>query len=96
MKRKITNEPAASTSKKQHWSAGLLETMKNPESKIKEDDTIIAIKDKYPKARFHYLVLPKEDILSIWHVERKHKNLLTHMYDVARDLIARYADHEFM
>jgi aprataxin len=95
MKRKITSEPAATTSKR-HWSANLLETMKDPESKIKEDDMIVVIKDKYPKARFHYLILPKEDILSIWYIKREHEGLLTHMYDVARDLTATYVDHEFM
>lgn len=32
-----------------HWAMGLLMSMKDPELFIKEDDTVIIIKDKYPK-----------------------------------------------
>lgn len=31
------------------WSMGLLSSMKDPELLMKEDDKIVAIKDKYPK-----------------------------------------------
>lgn len=99
MKRKVNSNKSSeptTTSKKHHWSAGLLKTMEEPENKVKEDDTTVVIKDKYPKAEFHYLVLPKEDILSIWHVKRDHENLLTHMHDVARGLVEAHADREFM
>ncbi|EZA58953.1 hypothetical protein DMN91_011038 [Ooceraea biroi] len=96
MKRKMNSTTSKPASKQYHWSAGLLDTMKDPESKVKEDDMIVVIKDKYPKAEFHYLVLPKEDILSIWHVKSNHQNLLMHMHDVARDLVEQHADHEFI
>jgi hypothetical protein len=32
-----------------HWAMGLLSSMKDPELFIKEDDTVVIIKDKYPK-----------------------------------------------
>jgi hypothetical protein len=32
-----------------HWSVGLLSSMKDPELLIKEDDKVVTIKDKYPK-----------------------------------------------
>jgi hypothetical protein len=32
-----------------HWSMGLLSSMKDPELLIKEDDKVVTIKDKYPK-----------------------------------------------
>jgi hypothetical protein len=32
-----------------HWAMGLLMSMKDPELFIKEDDTLVIIKDKYPK-----------------------------------------------
>jgi hypothetical protein len=32
-----------------HWSMGLLSSMKDPELLIKEDDNVVTIKDKYPK-----------------------------------------------
>lgn len=99
MKRKAASKPSTNervTVKKHHWSAGLLISIEDPECKVKEDDKIIAIKDKYPKAQFHYLVLPKEDIPSIWHVKKDHQDLLMHMHNVACDLVNNQADHEFM
>jgi hypothetical protein len=32
-----------------HWAMGLLTSMKDPELIIKEDDTVVIIKDKFPK-----------------------------------------------
>ncbi|XP_018357801.1 PREDICTED: aprataxin [Trachymyrmex cornetzi] len=95
MKRKApTNEIA--TAKTHHWSANLLKSIEDPECKIREDDKIVVIKDKYPKAQFHYLVLPKEDILNIWRIKNEHQDLLTYMHDVACDLIKDQTDHEFL
>lgn len=97
MKRKAMNNTSKpATVKKYHWSAGLLKSIEDPECKVKEDDKIVAIKDKYPKAQFHYLILPKEDIMSIWHVKKDHQDLLMHMHNVACNLIKDHADHEFM
>jgi len=95
MKRKATTNEIA-TAKKHHWSANLLKSIEDPECKIREDDKIVVIKDKYPKAQFHYLILPKEDILNIWRVKKEHQDLLTYMYDVACDLIKDQTDHEFL
>ncbi|XP_018313963.1 aprataxin isoform X1 [Mycetomoellerius zeteki] len=93
MKRKTTTNEM--TAKKHHWSANLLKSIEDPECKIREDDKIVVIKDKYPKAQFHYLVLPKEDILNIWRVKKEHQDLLTYMHDVACDLIKDETDYEF-
>ncbi|XP_011866128.1 PREDICTED: aprataxin isoform X2 [Vollenhovia emeryi] len=98
-KRKATSSTSKlqpTTTKRGHWSAGLLKSMEDPESKVEEDDQIIVIKDKYPKAQFHYLVLPKENILSIWKVKEDHQDLLTHMHNVACDLVKNQANHEFI
>lgn len=97
MKRKAeSNMSKSAVLSKSHWSAGLLKSMQDPECIVKEDDKIIVIKDKYPKAQFHYLVLPKEDIFSIWQVKRNHQDLLMHMHNIARDLVEKQIDHEFM
>jgi len=97
MKRKVESNTSKSEDlNKSHWTAGLLKSMKDPEYIVKEDDKIIAIKDKYPKAQFHYLVLSKEDIFSIWQVKRNHQDLLMHMHNIARDLVEKQTDHEFM
>lgn len=92
----MESNASKSSSAKKHWSAGLLNSMEDPESKVMEDDKTVVIKDKYPKAQFHFLVLPKEDIFSIWHVKGKHHDLLMHMDNIARRLTEKYTDHKFM
>lgn len=95
MKRKFESDTSKSATSG-HWSAGLLKSMEDPECMVKEDDKIVVIKDKYPKAQFHYLVLPKENILSIRQVKKNHQDLLMHMHEVARGLVEKHTDHEFM
>ncbi len=67
-----------------HWSQGLLNSMTDPEKTVKEDDKCVVIKDAYPKARHHYLVLPKENISSLRILNRSHVSLLKHMLMVGR------------
>ncbi|XP_050351632.1 aprataxin [Nymphalis io] len=59
-----------------HWSLGLVESMKDPDAIYKETKNIVVIKDKYPKAKIHYLVLPYEEISSIYKLNKTHLNLL--------------------
>lgn len=86
----------ATAPKKHHWATGLLVSMEDPELKVKEDDKTVVIKDKYPKAQFHYLVLPKANIPSLWHVKKEDESLLLHMARVAEDLAKEHKDSEFM
>ncbi|XP_001600206.1 aprataxin isoform X1 [Nasonia vitripennis] len=79
-----------------HWSLGLLTSMNDPESKVEEDDRIAVIKDKYPKARFHYLVLPKKDISTISEVTRDDIELLQHMENIANKFVDIHKDYEFL
>lgn len=53
---------------KMSWQTGLIKTILDPTNLIISTDVAVVIADKYPKARHHYLVLPKEDIASIFHV----------------------------
>jgi len=55
---------ATSSSNKGHWSNGLVASMSNPEAVVFEDEELCVIKDKYPKAKVHLLVLPKDDRLN--------------------------------
>lgn len=52
----------------QHWKLGLLDAMKDPNLRIISTDELVAIKDKYPKAKLHFLILPLENIRSIFYV----------------------------
>lgn len=72
---------------KGHWVMGLLKTMEDPKYIVNSDDLVTVIKDVYPKAEFHYLILPKEDISSLKAVKKDNLNLLDHMETVAKKLI---------
>ncbi|XP_066252656.1 aprataxin [Euwallacea similis] len=86
MKRKATQTEAIDKPavKKGFWALGLLKTMNDPKCIIKTDDQITIIKDMYPKARHHFLVLPKQDISNLKAVTVKHLPLLKHMENIAR------------
>ncbi|CAH2091060.1 unnamed protein product [Euphydryas editha] len=73
-KEENSNRPAKEP--KKHWSLGLVESMKDPKLIYKETKNIIVIKDKYPKAKIHYLVLPREEISSIFKLNKSHLDLL--------------------
>lgn len=49
------------------------------------------IKDKYPKARHHWLVLPWASIPSLKAVTREHLELLKHMHAVGEKMITDVA-----
>ena len=48
-----------------------------------EDDLFVIIPSKYPAAETHYLVIPKEHIQSIVHIDEKHDALLGKMMVLA-------------
>lgn len=50
------------------WQTGLIKTISDPKNVLISTDVAVVIADKFPKARHHYLVLPKEDIASIFMV----------------------------
>lgn len=62
--------------KPKHWSLSLLDSMKDPNSIVKSTEKLVVIRDKFPKAKVHYLVLPHEEISGIYKLNRSHVNLL--------------------
>lgn len=52
------------------WANGLIKTLKDPSNHIISSNLAVVISDKYPKAKHHYLVLPLEDIPSIFNVSK--------------------------
>lgn len=77
---------SANKKHKGHWSMGLLNSIHDPELIIQTDELVTVIKDKFPKAEKHYLIIPKEDISNLKAVTEKHLSLLKHMDDVATKL----------
>ncbi|KAM7024146.1 aprataxin isoform 3-T3 [Acridotheres tristis] len=70
-----------------HWSQGLKSSMQDPEMQVYKDEKTVVIKDKYPKARYHWLVLPWDPITSLKSVTRDHLKLLEHMHAVGQKMI---------
>jgi len=56
---------------------------------IYEDDHCIVIKDMYPKAPIHYLVIPRKHIATVVDLEEEDKELISHMIFVAKDIAER-------
>nr|CAH7736302.1 unnamed protein product [Callosobruchus chinensis] len=89
-KRKSTGESPADPPKKPnagHWSGGLVAAMEDPKLVVSSDDLVTVIRDAYPKAKHHYLILPKQNISSIKSATQDHLDLLKHMDKVGRELI---------
>ncbi|KAI4905804.1 hypothetical protein NFI96_002375 [Prochilodus magdalenae] len=61
-------------------------------AKVYKDEKVVVIKDKYPKARYHWLVLPWESIASLKALRPEHCELLKHMQEVGDRMIQQCAD----
>ncbi|GBM56686.1 Aprataxin [Araneus ventricosus] len=72
-----------------HWSQGLKASMEDPELIVDSDDLVVIIKDKYPKAQHHYLILPKRSIPSLRALNKSDLSLLKHMHEKAEELCAK-------
>ncbi|XP_042341381.1 aprataxin isoform X2 [Plectropomus leopardus] len=70
-----------------HWSQGLKTSMQDPKMQVYKDDKVVVIKDKYPKARYHWLVLPWQSISSLKALRDEHCDLVKHMQQVADQMI---------
>ncbi|NP_001133125.1 aprataxin [Salmo salar] len=70
-----------------YWSQGLKASMQDPKMQVYKDDRVVVIMDKYPKAHYHWLVLPWESIPSLKTLRREHCDLLRHMNQVADRIV---------
>jgi aprataxin len=69
------------------WQFELIRIMKDPKYKIIGTDSCLAVKDKFPKATHHFLVLPIEEIDTIYELEKKHIELLNEMHHIGVNTI---------
>ncbi|KAK7090073.1 aprataxin-like [Littorina saxatilis] len=72
-----------------HWSMGLLASMDDPELKVTADEKVVVIKDKYPKAKFHFLILPKEKIPNLNSLKPSHLDLLRHIHKKGEEIAGK-------
>ncbi|XP_074486083.1 aprataxin isoform X1 [Sebastes fasciatus] len=75
-----------------HWSQGLKTSMQDPKMQVYKDDKVVVIKDKYPKARYHWLVLPWQTIPSLKALREEHCDLVKHMQQVADQMVQQCPD----
>ncbi|MFA5792859.1 MAG: histidine triad nucleotide-binding protein [Candidatus Gracilibacteria bacterium] len=61
-----------------------------PAEFVFEDELCFAIKDLYPKAPVHLLVIPRKPIKSLDDVTEEDSNLMNHLLLVARNLAKEY------
>lgn len=57
-----------------------------PSTKVFEDEYFFVFNDINPKAKIHILIIPKEHIESIKHLEEGHKELIGKMFLVAQKI----------
>ena len=88
-------DSAASNQKAGHWSKGLLGSMQDPEFIVHSTDSLVIIRDKYPKAKHHFLILPKKSITKLKNIDRGDLSVLTEMDSEAQKLTKRFPDSEF-
>lgn len=96
-KRPSATPPARKTAPQARggWSSALFQYIESPEScgdsVYYYDKEIVVIHDKFPKARIHFLVMPRQKIPDFSHLTTKHLPLLRKMFDRAQAVIAEYA-----
>lgn len=59
-----------------------------------ENDRLFVIRDILPKAPVHMLIIPKEHILSVNHLEPQHKDLMGEMILTAESIGAKFGVSE--
>lgn len=70
-----------------HWRLKLLETIRDPEYIVIKTEKIVAIKDKFPKAKHHFLVVPLDTIDTAIDLKKKDVELVNEMNLVALNCI---------
>lgn len=50
------------------WMNGLYDLLKDSSTWIISSDEVVVVEDKFPKAKYHFLVLPREKIPEIFDV----------------------------
>lgn len=95
LKRSNSDKDESTPAKRGHWALGLIDSMKDPELIVQDDDKVVVIKDKFPKAEFHFLILPKAEISGILSLRKEHEELLKHMEDVGKLITDKHCHREF-
>ncbi|XP_041765994.1 aprataxin-like [Anopheles merus] len=81
------SEPETAQLVAEHWSYQLVRELNDESLHLKSTSKSIAIRDLYPKARYHFLVLPRKDIDTLHELTIADVALLEDMYGLAQSVI---------
>ncbi|XP_058811812.1 aprataxin-like protein [Topomyia yanbarensis] len=70
-----------------NWSGNLIKDMQDSSKVILRSSLAAVLRDRYPKARHHFLVLPWEDINTVYQLKSEHLGLLEDMHKLALQTI---------
>ncbi len=65
-----------------------------PSQKVYEDDLVMAFNDISPQAPVHILIIPKEHYSNILEVEESQKELIGHIFMIAKKIAREMGIHE--
>lgn len=74
------------------WS-GITSAMSDKSYFLESDGEVAVLKENAPKAQFHYLIIPKENLKSLHELNSSHVPVIEHMYNTAKRIIA-YPHHK--
>ncbi|OUM58811.1 hypothetical protein PIROE2DRAFT_15833 [Piromyces sp. E2] len=73
------------------WNDALLLYIKYPEKYksviYRSEDKFLVVHDKFPKSKIHLLIIPKEEIKSIYYLNKNHILLIKEMVDLSKEII---------
>uniref|UniRef100_A0A182JR19 HIT domain-containing protein n=1 Tax=Anopheles christyi TaxID=43041 RepID=A0A182JR19_9DIPT len=73
-----------------HWSYQLVREMEDESLHLKSTSKSVAIRDLYPKALYHFLVMPRKDINTLHELTIDDVGLLEDMYRLAHGVIKEW------
>ncbi|KAG5441636.1 Aprataxin [Clonorchis sinensis] len=92
---KAKNSVSSTMAAKRWFGGHLMEAMKDPNVVVKQSDLWVIIRDRYPKATHHFLVLPKKPIRRLTDVGTTDLSLLQSMHSAAESLALEHNKYEF-
>ena len=79
-----------------HWSQGLYASMEDPELLVFQDELLCVIKDKYPKAEHHFLVMPKAKLTTLYDLNESYLEVVKQMVKIAeKKIVQKYEKSDF-
>lgn len=73
----------------------VLHPEKHPEQVLEFNEKLVCIYDKYPKAKFHFLVMPRESLNFFSQLNENHLPLLETIYEKGKEIATKFVFLKF-